>query len=259
MVSIIIVNYNQKNLLKQCLRNISEADIKIDYEIIIIDNNSEDESKEFLAGLYSEPNINIILNNTNNGFAMANNQGIRLSKYKYVLSLNPDVIVQSGAIEKLYNFLETNSDTGIVAPQLLNPDKTIQNSCCRFPKWYIPILRRTFLGKMPILKKELSKYLMLDFDHQQTREIDWAIGACLMIRKKMLNKIGLFDEKYFLYFEDVDLARRAWKADFKVHYYPTAVMFHFHQRVSAEKSLWLSIFSKITWIHIASAFKYFLK
>lgn len=254
MVSIIIVNYNQKNLLKQCLRNIDEAHIGVDYEIIIVDNNSTDSSKEFL----SHSKFKVILNNENLGFHSANNQGIKLSNSKYVLILNPDVIILPGAIEKLYKFLENNPEVAMAGPQLLNPDKSIQYSCCRFPKLYTPAVRRTFIGKLPWFKKELTRYLMLDADHTKIQEVDWLIGACLMLKKEILNKIGLFDERPFLYFGDIDLARRIQKAGYKVYYVPHAQMIHFHQRLS-DVQFGASLFSKITWIHILDAIKYFIK
>ncbi|MDA2936018.1 glycosyltransferase family 2 protein [Patescibacteria group bacterium AH-259-L05] len=241
-------------MLKQCLRNIDEAHIGIDYEIIIVDNNSTDSSKEFLLQLKCK----VILNNENIGYAAANNQGIKLAKGKYILTLNPDVIVLPESIEKLFGFLENSPDVAMAGPQLLNPDKSIQYSCCRFPEVYTPAIRRTFLGKLPLFKKELNRYLMLDFDHKKTKEVDWLIGAVLMVRKSALDSIGLLDERFFLYFEDVDLARRIQKAGYKVMYYPESKMYHFHQRLSDVQS-GASLFSKITWIHITSALKYFIK
>jgi len=260
MLSIIIINYNHRNYLKQCLKNIVEANINLDFEVIVIDNNSKDTSKKFLSELnIPSLKLKVILNNKNYGFAKANNQGIKLAQGKYVLILNPDVIVLKDSVEKLYQFLEENSEAAMVGPKLLNPNGTIQYSSCKFPCWYMPILRRTFLGKLPFLKKELGKYLMSDWQHNETREVDWLLGAALMIRKEVLEKINYFDERFFLYFEDTDLARRIWKFGKKVYYFPEAQMYHFHQRLSAERSASPTILSKITWIHIASGIKYFWK
>lgn len=260
MVSIIIVNYNQKNLLKQCLKNILEANLRLNYEIIVIDNASVDGSKDFLSQFkIRDLDFKVILNNQNNGFHAANNQGIKLSKGEYVLILNPDVIVLPGSIEKLYKFLKDHLEAGMVGPQLLNPNKKIQYSCCRFPKLYTPIVRRTFIGRLPWIKKELARYLMLDFKHEKTKEVDWLIGACLMIRKEVLDEIGLFDEQPFLYFGDVDLARRIWQAGKQVYYYPQSQMIHFHQRLSTSQPGFPCLFSKVTWIHILDAIKYFIK
>ncbi|MDD5172640.1 MAG: glycosyltransferase family 2 protein [Patescibacteria group bacterium] len=259
-LSIIILNYNHKNLLKNCLKSLQEASIKSSYELIITDNGSNDQSQEFLSQLKKgNSEIKVIFNSKNLGYSRANNQAIKLAQGKYILILNPDIIVFPQSIDKLKEFLQENSQVGVVGPQLLNPDKSIQYSCCRFPNLLTPLLRRTFLGCRPWFKKELGHYLMFDFDHQQTREVDWLIGASLMIKKEVFEKVGLFDERYFAYFEDVDFCRRVREAGFKVIYFPQTQMIHFHQRLSADGSFIHSLFSKATWIHIKSALKYFWK
>lgn len=263
MLSIIIINYNQKNFLKQCLKNIEEAKIRLNYEIIVIDNASTDGSIEYinlqLASFASRSQISIIVNEVNKGFARAINQGIKLSQGKYILILNPDIIVLPGSIEKLYQFMERHPDCAVAGPQLLNPNKTVQYSCCRFPKWYTPILRRTFLGKLPLGRKHLQYYLMADWDHQTVKEVDWLLGAALMIRKEAVEKVGPMDERFFLYFEDIDWCRRFHQANWRVFYVPEAKMYHFHQRLSAERAVFPALFKKITWIHLISAIKYFWK
>ena len=260
MVSIIIVNYNQKNFLKVCIKGILKVAPKLDYEIIVVDNASTDKSQELLLNLKSQiSNLKIILNERNLGFAGGCNTGIKKARGKYILILNPDIVVLENSIEKLYQFMEENKNVGIAGPKLLNPDKTIQPSCYRYPVWYIPILRRTFLGNFSWAKKKLDYYLMTDFNHLEIKEVDWLLGACLMLRKEMIDQIGLFDERFFLYFEDVDLCRRAKMAGWKVVYFPPSEMFHYYQRASASQSRIFSLFSKITWIHIFSGIKYFLK
>lgn len=258
-LSIVILNYNQKNFLKVCLNGILKVQPKINYEIIVVDNASTDGSRKMLAGFkIKDSKLKIIFNKKNLGFGSGCNVGIKESKGKYILLLNPDIAVLDNSIEKLIKYLEENKKVGIVGPQLLNPDKTIQKSCYRYPNWYIPILRRTFLAKFPWAKKELEKYLMFGFNHQEKKEVDWILGAALMLRKEMLKKIGLFDKKFFLYFEDIDLCRRANQANWKIVYYPESQMFHYHQRESAKFGIF-SIFSRYTRIHISSAIKYFLK
>lgn len=260
MLSIVIINYNQKNLTKVCLEGILKIAPKINYEIIVVDNASTDGSQEVIENFkFQISNFKFVLNDQNKGFAAGCNSGIRKSSGKYILILNPDVVVLEGSIEKLYEFMEENKEVGIVGPKLLNPDKTTQLSCYRYPAWYIPILRRTFLGRLNWAKKKLAHYLMTDFDHQEAKEVDWLLGACLMIRKEMLEKIGLFDERFFLYFEDIDLCRRAKINGWQVYYLPSSEMFHYYQRTSARQEGIFSLFSKTTWIHIFSAIKYFLK
>lgn len=252
-LSIIILNYNQKNLLKQCLRNIKEANLNLDYEIIVVDNASTDGSRELLLTLNTQnQKLKIILNKKNLGFTKGNNCGIVAAKGKYLLILNPDVIVLPGSIEKIYQFMEEHPQIAVVGPRLLNPDKTVQLSCRRFPNLMMPIYRRTLLGKLPWAKKSLAKYLMEDFDHLKNREVDWLLGACLMVRKEAIEKVGLMDERYFLFFQDIDWCRRFWLAGWQVFYLAEAKMFHFHQRPSAQK-----FFNRLTWIHILDGCKYF--
>ena len=260
MISVIIVNYNQKNFLKQCLKNIEEAKIGINYEVIIVDNNSKDNSQELLLRLTNQDSrIRVFINKKNFGFAKANNQALKEARGEYILILNPDIIILPGSVEKLYQFMKEHPDCAVAGPKLLNPNKTIQYSCCRFPKWYTPILRRTFLGKLPFGKKHLRKYLMVDWDHQTVREVDWLLGAALMVKKEAIDKVGLMDERFFLYFEDVDWCRRFHQAGFKAFYVPDSQMYHFHQRLSAERAGFPALFKKITWIHLISAIKYFWK
>jgi len=260
MLSIIILNYNNVNLLKKCIKSILDAQIKIDYELIIVDNNSQDESKEFLSELdLGSVKMQIVLNNHNSGYAAGNNQAVKLAQGDYIFICNPDIIILPGAIEELYSYLENHSQVGMIGPQLLNLDRSIQYSCCRFPHWYTPFLRRTFFGGLPFLNKKLKKYLMVSYDHRKEREVDWMIGAALMLKKDFFEKLGGFDERYFLYFDDVDLARRVWQEGKKVIYLPSAQIVHAHQRLSNMRSALPSLFSKILWIHIQSAIKYFWK
>jgi len=253
-LSIIILNYNQKNLLKQCLRNIKEADLRLNYEIIVIDNASVDGSVELIREIQGQLSVAFksILNKTNLGFTKGINQGIKAADGKYLLTLNPDVIVLSGSIEKIYQFMEEHPRVAVVGPKLFNPDKTVQFSCMRFPNLMTPVYRRTPLGKLPLAKKSLAKYLMKDFDHLKNREVDWLLGACLIVRKEAIQKVGLMDERYFLFFQDVDWCRRFWLAGWKVFYLAEAEMFHFHRRPSAK-----NFFDRLTRIHILDGLKYF--
>ncbi|MDD2646660.1 MAG: glycosyltransferase family 2 protein [Patescibacteria group bacterium] len=257
-LSIIIVNYNQKNLLKQCWQNIINAQIKLNFELIVVDNNSSDGTRDLLSDIKNEPAIKpqIILNAVNLGFAKAVNQGLKQSIGQYVLVLNPDIIILPGSVEKLHQFIKSHGRCAIAAPKLLNPDKTLQFSAYRFPKWYMPILRRTFLGRFGWGKKQIDYYLMKDWDHQENREVDWVLGGAMMLNRLAVEQIGGLDERFFLYFEDVELCRRVKKNNWQVWYVAEAPFYHYHQRLSAEP---LGLFKKITWIHASSWLKYLLK
>lgn len=256
-ISIIIVNYKSKEKTLACLKSIAEADMGgLSHEIIVVDNNSEDDSVEIIKKIY--PKIRIIKSEKNLGMGGGNNLGIKTAQAEFVLILNPDTIVKKDAITILYNFIKSDKQIGIIGPKLLNPDNTLQYSCLRFPKFHTPILRRTFLGQFT--KSHLDNFLMKDCNHKEIKKVDWMIGSCLMIRKNILNKINNgFDERFFMYFEDTDLCKRAWQAGFKVVYNPLAIAIHDHARASAGKPWYLFFFNKLSRAHIASWIKYFYK
>ena len=143
------------------------------------------------------------------------------------------MVVFNGALNKLINFIENNQQVGIVAPQVLNPDKTIVDSCCRWPKWNTFIYRRTFLGQIEKGQKELDRFLYKDLDLSQAQKVNWIFGCCLLLRKKALDEAGLFDENFFLFLEDTDLCRRMWKKNWQVWYVPQAQVVHYPHRLSS--------------------------
>jgi GT2 family glycosyltransferase len=160
----------------------------------------------------------------------------------------------------MVEYLADHKDIWMLGPQLLNFNGTIQESCFRFHKISTILLRRTFLGKTRWGQKELARFLMKDFDRQSAREIDWILGAALMVKRQALERVGLMDEQFFLYFEDTDWCRRFWKKGLKVVYFPEARMHHYHGRFSKKTSGLMDLFvNKYTWIHIFSAIKYFWK
>lgn len=256
-LSIIILNYKEKGFVKQCVKGIYNSNIQVPFEVIVVDNNSQADCADMLRERF--PLVKVIISKKNRGYAYGNNLGIRYSKGEYIAIINPDVAVQEGIFEKMIRFLEDHPRAGMVGPKLIYPDKTVQASCRRFPKPLTSIYRRTILSHLPTAKKMLQKYLMEDWDHASQRSVDWLFGACLMIRKKVLDEIGLFDERFFLYFEDCDLCRRFWEKGYEVWYLADVIVVHYHKRLSAKTFGILSLFDKPTRIHIISAIKYFKK
>jgi len=250
-LSIIILNYQSAGLVRQCLRGIINNLTGLEYEIIVVDNASK-QGLDNLPTLFSD--VKFINLPNNKGFAAGNNAGIRQAKGEKILILNPDIAVLPQAIERMNNYLQSHKEVGMVVPQLLNPDRSIQYSVMRFPKWWLPLLRRTKLGNISWAKKWLDWYLYRDWDHQSNREVDWALGACLLIKRQALNDVGLLDERYFLYVEDTDWCRRFWQKNWRIVYLSDAKMVHYHMRESAEK-----FFSRLNFIHLMSWFKYFWK
>jgi len=256
-LSIVILNYKNRGLVKQCVKTIGLAAPKSSHEIIVVDNASEDGTGEMLASRF--PHVTFVASPVNGGYASGNNLGIAASSGRYVLVLNPDITVRPGAIDAMVDFMDRNRDIGVLGPRLVHPDGSLDESCFRFPTPAIPVYRRTPLGRTAFGRQALGRYVMDDFDRTATRDVDWLLGAALMVRREALAKVGPLDERYFLYFEDTDWCRRFLEAGWRVTYFAGATMVHYHDRLSARGSWITSPLRASTRIHIASAFKYFRK
>ena len=255
-VSIIIVHAFSRLLVRQTLRGIRRAAPKLNYEVIIIDNTPGCNLKEILNDF---PEVRYQAMEKNIGFGSAMNVGIRQTRGKYILIFSPDIIAKPGSLEELKSFMDENEDVGMVGPKLLNPDGSLQNSCYRIPTFMIPAYRRTFLGRFNFGRRAVEDYLMIYDNHDDTMEVDSLIGAALFTRRSALDKVGLFDEQFFMYYEDNDLCRRFWENGYKVIYHPKAQMVHYHRRISADGKFLQQLTSRFTWIQIASALKFFKK
>jgi len=234
LISIIIVNFNTKDLLEQCLRSIYANSCNYLYEIIVVDNASRDDSLEMLKQQF--PTVYAIDNKQNLGFSKANNFGIEKAKGKYVLLLNSDTIVLENTLNHLFEFLENNKNITAVGPKLLNYDKTIQRSWFDFPNPLKTFSNLTGLS-FYIVKLKNSLFLKLFFSGRkkpafminaipEAREMDYLTLACLLIRKDMLNKIGNLDEQIFFYHEDCELGYRFRASQMKTYYLPAATIIH---------------------------------
>jgi len=251
-LSIIIACYNSERYINTCLDSIFGYKIKYNYETIIADNNSNDSTRTIVSSYV--PKVTLIKNSKNIGFAGAINVGIQESKGKFLLILNPDIILKGNTINKLLQFASSEESIGIIAPKLLNPDGTLQESCRAFYSVKTIILRRTIFGKIFPNTDTIKKHLMLDWDHNTPMDVDWILGACFLIRREVLERcVGYFDEDYKLYFEDVDICYRMKEAGYKVCYYPSATCIHDHRRESAKG------FNRKTYWHIRSAIHFFNK
>ncbi|MCK5510023.1 glycosyltransferase family 2 protein [Candidatus Parcubacteria bacterium] len=261
-ISIIILNYKSKGHTLNCIKSIKDADFVLDgkkltYEIIVIDNNSGDSIGEILNWQYGD--IKFIQNESNLGMGAGNNVGIRKAKGEYIAAINPDIIVFKDVFVKMYEYMEKNKKIGIIGPQQLSPDKSIQYSCYRWHKLLTPVYRRTPLGKLNFAKKDIDRLLMKDFDHKETKEVDWLLGSFSFCRTKALKQTGLFDERFFMYLEDTDLCRRFWNKNWLVIYFPKVKVIHNHARESAQVA-WYKFFTNPTTIyHIKSWIKYIIK
>lgn len=226
-LSIIIVIYNTKELLDLCLRELFKIKTYEEFEIIFVDNNSKDGTREYLEKLQrSKSFIKVIFNKENFGFAKAVNQGIKISQGNRVLLLNSDAFISQGQIKELLEVLKSDSKIAIVAPQLLNIDGSIQPSFGNFPSivtmiFYLSRLDKILPWGMVIYPKESAK--------PQLKKPDWISGACLLIKKEVFDKIGLFDKHYFMGIEDIDFCYRVRLSGYVVVYFPAVTVTHYHQ------------------------------
>lgn len=249
MLSIIITHHKTPELLDLCLGSIKKTVKNIKYEIIIVDSESQEKTKELLRDKYSKTKL--IPFEKNEGYSKIVNAGLKKTKGNYILILNADIIVLGGAVAKMLKYMKSHPEAGIVGPQLLDFTGNVQASCFSFPTIGTIVARRTFLGKTKWGKKKINRFL---------QRADWVQGSAIMVRKKALKKIGLLDERFFMYFEDTDWCRRFWQNNYKIVYLPTAKMAHYYHRASKRLGPILDIlFNKRTRIHILSALKYFWK
>lgn len=247
-----------RGLLKQCLKGFREKPIKLQYEVIVVDNNSNDGTCQMMRNEF--PDVTFIQSPANGGFASGVNQGMARATGKYLLVMNPDIAVLGTPFEEMFHYMEQHAEVGLCAPKLLNPDGSVQTSCREFQTPGTILLRRSPLGRLPFARKKLRKFLMLDWDHKENRSVDWVLGACMMARRSAVDKVGQLDERFFLYFEDMDWCRRFWAAGYSVMYLgATTEIVHYHRRQSAENPGFKGIFSYATRVHIRSALKYFMK
>lgn len=257
-ISIVILNYKSKGDTLNCIKSIKEANWNsLRYEVIVVDNNSEDSIGQILAWQY--PEIIFIQNDVNIGMGSGNNSGIRRANGDYIIVMNPDTIAFVDTFRKLFGYMQNNFKVGVVGPQQINPDQTIQDSCYRWPGLMVPFYRRTFLGKLRFAQKYLHHYLMKDFNHLFEKKVDWLLGSFLFCRAEALKDVGLFDERYFMYFEDTDLCRRFWEKDWQVVYYPEAKIIHNHARQSAQDPWYKFFINQMARHHIISWLKYLNK
>ncbi len=230
-LSIVIVGYNSRDDLGRCLKAIEASEDVAASETIVVDNASSDDTGELVSREF--PWVRLFENLSNVGLSRAVNRGIREARGRYVLVLNPDIQIGSRSLDVLVDFMDGHGDVGIAGAKLLNTDGSLQHSCRAFYTFWTLVLRRTFLGAVFKRSRTIHRHLMLDYDHETPREVDWILGACMLVRRDALADVGPMDERFFLYFEDVDWCYRMWRGGWKVYYVPASVMMHRHARESA--------------------------
>jgi len=218
-ISIIIVNWNTRELLRKCLESVEATVRGLSREVIVVDNASADGSAAMLRECF--PDVRVIENVENRGFGAANNQALRVMTGRYALLLNSDAVLTDNAVYELYSFIEGRPDAALACGQLLNADGSRQNSIAAFPSLL------TLMTNVPLLEYLFPKrFPSKRYTYQGPVEVDSGIGACLMVRKAAIDAVGMFDERYFFFFEETDWALQMRRAGWKVVYVPTAFIYH---------------------------------
>jgi len=230
-LSVVIPSWNTRELLGVCLEKLAAAD-KPSTEVIVVDNGSEDGSADMVAERF--PEVHLLRNEGNEGFARGCNQGMRVARGENVLLLNTDTEVAPDAIRRLVDFLDENAEHGAVAPRLVHPDGRTQPTVMAFPNLRSVLAFGTPFERWFPESKELRRYFLRDWDQESSRDVDQPPAACLLLRRRVLEEVGLFDETLWLFFNDVDLSRRMAASGWKTHYLSEAIVVH-HVGASTSK------------------------
>jgi GT2 family glycosyltransferase len=228
-VSIVIVNTNTRELLKQCIDSILDNTTGLEYEIIVVDNHSADGSSEMITAEF--PSVRLIQNDSNLGFPASNNRGFAVSSGRYVLALNPDTVVLGDALSSMVSFMDEHAECGACGCKLLNGDGSLQPSWENFPSMLSEIFYETPLNRI--------------FPHRKRRksngayDVDWVSGACLMVRRQTLEEVGVFDERFSpIYSEETDWCYRIKAGGWKIYYVPEPEIIHLSGQTTKKKPIW---------------------
>lgn len=223
-VSVIIVNWNTRDILRDCLMSVYEQTTGIAYEVIVVDNASSDGSAAMVK--YVFPQVILIENTENKGFAAANNQGMRIAKGRYILLLNPDTLVLDGAIQKTVAYADSRPDVAVTGCQVWEDESTIQRTCFCFPS--VPNLLFQKLGLCRLFPKSrlFGREKMVDWNRDTERRVDVVSGMYMLVRKEVIEQVGLMDEDYFVYAEETDWCCRFRKTGWKCVFTPISRIIH---------------------------------
>jgi GT2 family glycosyltransferase len=223
-VSVVIVNWNTKDLLVDCIQTILKTTIASNVEIIVVDNGSSDGSAAAAAKL---ARVMVIRNETNMGFAAANNIGISASTGRFVCLVNSDVKVLEGCLDRMCQYMDEHPTVGLLGPRVLNKDLSLQRSCAELPTLWNVLTQALMLDKLFPWAPCFRARFMADFDHASERNVEVLSGCFLMARREAIGGVGLLDESFFIYKEDVDWCKRFGDCDWEVRFYPHASAIHY--------------------------------
>ncbi len=252
-LALITINHRHGDMIKKMAESLLALGTKQPYAFFVINNLQDQTTKKWLTR--AVPGVQVVENARPQGFSSNINRIIRNHPdFDFYLLLNPDVLCLPGMIDRLLHLMETDPQIGVAGPQLMDMDGTVQPSRRRFATFPVLMMRALHLDSLFKRLKAVDRYLMAGEDFDAVTEVDWVTGAVMLLRKRALDAVGLFDERFFMYFEDEDLCCRMWRKAWKVCYSTEAQAYHIHLAEGRKK-----ILSQANFRHIASAFKMLLK
>ncbi len=249
-VTIIIVSWNTREILRDCLRSVYENAGALDFETIVVDNASADGSAEMVARDF--PQVQLVANGDNRGFAAANNQGMALARGRYVLLLNSDTVVLDRALEKTLAFADAHPEAAVVGCRVLNPDRTWQRTCSMFPSALNMLLSATYVYKLFPKSRFWGREFMTYWDRSDVRAVEVVSGTFMLVRREAIEKVGRMDEAFFMYAEETDWCYRFHRAGYQMLFTPAASIIHLGGASSRQ------IASKMR-LQLSAGILYFLK
>jgi GT2 family glycosyltransferase len=233
--SIVVVSHNHRGVIEKCFDSLYSLPDRASFEALLIDNTCTDGAADWVEQHY--PRVKVHRNAARHGFAANANTGMRmLERGRYVLLLNPDVTSIAGLLDRLVDFMDAHADAGIAAPRLFHADGTRQPNCRRFPTPAMLAMRALRMDEL-WRSSQVRRYLMDDREHAQAAEVDWVTGAALVARRSAIAEVGMMDERYFLYWEDLDWCYRMRRAGWHVYYVPEARAVHGYRREGVRRPI----------------------
>lgn len=240
-LGIVIVNWNTRDLLRDCLRSVEQS-AGVTYRVVVVDNASVDDSAEMVRAEF--PQVELIENADNRGYPAANNQGLRRFGFgrggpddapRYALALNPDTVLPPGALREMVTYMDADPRVGVAGPKLVLPDGSLDLACRRsFPTPEISFYRMIGLSKLFPRSRRFGRYNLTYLDPDVETEVDSVVGAFMMVRREAIQRVGLFDETFFMYGEDLDWAYRIKQAGWTVKYNPRVTVTHVKRAASRQ-------------------------
>jgi GT2 family glycosyltransferase len=236
-----IVTYNVKDYLRDCLNSLLASDLRREYEVIVVDNHSQDGTRALLDESY--PFVQLMENSTNQGYTRAMNRALQHAQGRYVIQLNADTLIPPGTFDRLVDFMDNNPAVGICTPKILNRDGTFQKQCRRGEARPWDVITY-FIGLASLFPKSqcFGRYLQSFYPEDEINEVKAVSGSCMFIRREVMEGIGLLDERFFAYQEDSDYCMRARKRGWKVFYVPTAQIIHFGGEGGSKSSVYRAVY-----------------